>query len=385
MRVAFLLLTLVLNGAAQAQSIALQFRARAEMTAFAPSGGPAWLIEETDAFVAPRLSGFAEAFLGERVYALTEMRIDRGEAPADRSLQLRVEQLFLRVTPSTRINFSLQGGKFITPFGNYPGRSHSSADPFIRPPVNYDHRTVISSSHVPRAVAGFLGWQNNDTFRAIGAPIVWAVPYQVGLMAFGGVGFFSYRAALMNSAPSSEPRLWDPWFDESAGPSWVAHGALQISPELRVGASYNRGPYLEPHVQDSVSGVEIDDFDQEIIGLEATLTRGLVELRAELLFDRWEVPNLPNDPRELSYYAEVQYKLLPGLAAAGRFGRIDFNSIDSATGPSEWDHDITRYQVAARYHVTEHFELRAEYMINRSRRNSGLFSLQAVVGPRLTN
>lgn len=360
-----------LSGSSAQAQLALQLRNRVELTAFVPDTAPAWLISETDPFLAPRLSLFVDAFAGERLYALAEVRADRGEAPGDRPLQLRIEQLFLRYAPFSTIDLNLQAGKFISPFGNYPGRSHSSADPLIRPPLNYDYRTTVSRTVVPAGPTGFIRWRDVDhVFRPTGAPIVWAVPYQIGALAFGNLGKAAYRLAVMNSAPSSEPAAWDKWSD-SPGPSYVAHVGYQLRPEVRLGLSYNRGPYRDDGRNDH----------QEIIGLELTATRGLVEVRSELLLDRWETPNVPDDPRDLSYYAELKWKLLPGLAAAGRYGKIHFNEIADDNGnPERWDYNISRWQLGALYNVTARIELRAEYMLNRGGTNDpkdNLLSLQA--------
>ena len=52
------------------------------------------------------------------------------------------------------------------------------------------------------------------------------------------------RAAVMNSAPSSEPSEWSSLGTGEHGPSYVAHLGVQVMPELSVGASYDRGGYL---------------------------------------------------------------------------------------------------------------------------------------------
>lgn len=355
---------------AQAQ-ISTQLRGRLELSAFVPDSSAAWLIAETEPFLAPRASLFAEAFAGERLYFFGELRADRGAAPAQRGMQLRVEQLFARFTPGPALDLHFQAGKFISPFGNYPGRSHSNADPLIRPPLNYDYRTVMATTTFPRAAAGFMNWKNQpEQFRSRGAPIVWAVPYQIGAMAFGSFGKAAYRLALMNSAPSSEPELWDKWFGDMPGPSLVAHVGYQLSPELRFGASLNNGPYLNPLLEDSLP--DAGEFDQQLLGFELTAARGLAEVRAELLLDRWEVPRLTDAPIDVSYYTELKYKLLPGLAAAARYGRIHFRD--------DWDYDISRWQIGGMYHLSRRIEARAEYMINRGGTRDprdNLFSLQA--------
>ncbi|HYJ78129.1 MAG TPA: adenylate/guanylate cyclase domain-containing protein, partial [Longimicrobiaceae bacterium] len=283
---------------------------RLDLEGYLPGDAPPGLIRETDPFVGGRLSLLLDVFAGERVYGLLELRADRGEAPRDHGLEARVEQAFARVTPLQGRDLALQAGKFVSPFGGWPQRHHSAADPFVRPPLAYDYRTMVSARVVPGATAGFLDWKDDPaTFRPVGAPPVWGAPYQLGAMVMGGWKGLAFRLAAMNSAPSSEP---DEWNDLAAGhgPSLVAHLGWQLSPELRMGASYDRGAYLEDAAEGPFPAARgPEDYLQELWGFEAAFTRGGVEARAELLLDRWEVPNLADDPRDVSYYAEARVKL----------------------------------------------------------------------------
>jgi hypothetical protein len=164
----------------------------------------------------------------------------------------------------------------------------------------------------------------------------------------------------MSSAPSSEPEAWTRL--DNFGPSFIARATVQVVPELQVGASFNRGPYLDPAVEPlyDAAGFDPGDFIQQMIGFEFTATRGLVELRGELFFDRWQLARVSPDPRERSFYIESKWKVLPGLAAAGRYGRIDFSQVQN----KPWDYDIERWQFGLVYQITRKLDVRAEYMLN---------------------
>ena len=362
--------------AGQSKAVSLQFSGRTELTGFVAADSPAWLIRSTRTFAAPRLSANAELFAG-RLYGFFELRGDRGEVPSDSSLELRLEQAFLRLG-LTRV-FSLQAGRFITPFGNFPQRSHTTADPFIRPPINYDYRTTISRLNVPRDVARFLEWKDEPhNFRKIGAPIVWAVPYQLGAALFATAGGLDARVAALTSAPSSEPDAWTRL--DNFGPSFLARVTWQLVPELQIGGSFDRGPYLDRDIEPLMRAASFDpaDFVQQIIGFEFTATRALFELRGELLFDRWQLARVSPDPTDLSFYLEGKYKLLPGLAAAARYGRIDFSTVQG----QPWDYDIQRWQFGVMYQPARRFELRGEFMLNKGGKadpNDNLFALQAAI------
>lgn len=356
---------------------------RVEVTGYLPQSSPAWIIPETDAFVAPRVSLFADVFVGSRLHGRVELRADRGEAPRDEPVQARVEQAFARWTPWAGRDLGVQAGIFASPFGGYAQRHHTEADPLVRPPLMHDYRTTVDPALAPGAAAGFVGWKDQpETFRPTGAPVVWGVPYQAGAMAFGTVRGVSFRLAVMNSAPSSEPRAWNVDLTPERGPSYVAHAAVQVVPELRLGASYNRGPYLAGRVEGPLpAGFDGDAYVQEVWGAEAAFARGRVEARAELFADRWEVPNVPDDPRDLSWYAETKVRLLPGLFAAGRVGEIRFNRIGRGDGTrARWDHDVRRWQAGAGYRLGRTTEVRAEYTRNETEApadpRDDLFSLQ---------
>lgn len=362
--------------------------ARVDLIGYVPSAEPTALVNSTRPFGAPQISAYLDVFAGNHVYALGELRADRGEAPADQPFQLRVQQLYLRITPSLPLELSFQAGKFVTPFGNWPQRHHSTADPLIRPPLNYEYRTLVTAAMIPRSNDGFIDWKDEpERFRPHGAPIVWAAPYQVGALMFGAWRNLAWRFALMNSAPSSEPHVWDPDFRQAPAPSLVAHLGYQITPELRVGLSWNNGAYLDRSVEDTLIALgydPADHYDQTIWGAELTYSRGFADLRAELLLDAWDVPAVSDYPREVAYYVEGKLKLAPGFAGAARFGSILFNEIARQDGTrDQWDYDIHRAQFGLVYRYSERIEMKTEYMINHTTGprdpRDNLFALQASI------
>jgi class 3 adenylate cyclase len=342
---------------------------RVELEGYVPGGVYRGLMEETDPFANLRASLFVDVFAGQRVFGTVELRADRGEAPGDRPLRGRIEQAYLRVTPLPSANVSIQAGKFVSPFGGWPQRHASlTQEAFIRPPLPYDYRTVVSTTAITVGPAGFLTWKDKpEIFRHIGAPPVWAAPYQVGAMVAGGWKAFTARAAVMNSAPSSEPGEWNALGAGEHGPSYVAHAEVKVIPELRLGVSYDRGSYLqdETTLNPLPPGGGVGHYAQVLWGFEATYARGPVEARGELLLDRWDVPNLPDYPRDVSFYAETKVKLAPGLFAAARYSGIRFDEIGNGAGGRErWDYPADRLQLGAGYRLGRSTEIRAEYMLN---------------------
>ena len=322
---------------------------------------------EGGALAVYRLRMFADIFLGDHIYSLVEGRSDRGHAPSDGGAVARVEQAYVRIT-SQPGSAGVQAGRFASPFGSYPLRHLTTVDPFLRPPLMYDYRTVIIRDLPPSDEANLLVWSDStEFFRKPGAPPVWDVPYQWGAMVFGAVGPVDLRVAAMNSAPSSTPEVWGFDKERLEDPSWVIAARTEVSPYVDLGFSYSRGPWMEELTAGTIqplpgapAGAEPPshrDFDQEIISVDITFARGPMMLRAEAMLDHWAVPNLAERPTERLYSVEVLWDLVPGLFVAGRVGHIDFRPLDdglgaaSPTGPVDWDNDVMRYEASLGYRL----------------------------------
>lgn len=306
-----------------------------------------------------RLRLFADIFLGDHVYALVEGRSDRGHAPSDDDPTARVEQAYVRVSDADG-GAGVQVGRFASPFGSYALRHLTPADPFLRPPLGYDYRTVMSRNLAPANEALLLEWRHaTEFFRKPGVPPVWDVPYQWGAMIFGQLGPFDARVAALNSSPSSDPEAWGFDADRFSDPSWVAAVRTRPTAEFDVGLSWSKGPWMEPLTGGSIGPPEpggrppgYRDFDQEIVSVDVAYARGPVTLRAEAMLDRWEVPNVVDRPTERVYHLEVQSDLAAGFSVAGRVGHIDFRPLDDGAGAARpWDHDVTRLEAAVGYRL----------------------------------
>ncbi|HKJ93822.1 MAG TPA: adenylate/guanylate cyclase domain-containing protein, partial [Longimicrobiales bacterium] len=350
----------------------VQASGRLDLEGYVPQESPAWIIPTTHPFVAGRARLFVDMFAGDHLYGLVQFQADRGEAPRAGALQARVEQAFVRYMPGRHVQ--LQAGKFASPFGAYPQRHHSENDPLIRPPIMYDYRTVLCAILAPGSTAGFLSWKDDplNRFRACGAPAIWGAPYPWGAMLLGGAGRATFRLAALNSAPSSEPDQWGWATERFRHPSLVANVGYQVSPELHLGLSYNRGPYMRPDYQGSLDpGKQYTDYNQRIWGAEGEFKRGHAILRSEAFLDYWQVPNVQKQAVDLSYYVEGRYTFIPGLYAAARFGEMRFNDLvgggyGGANPANHWDYDQRRIQIGGGYRILRNLEARAEYMLNHT-------------------
>jgi len=329
---------------------------------------------------AHRLRVFADLFLGDHVYSLVEVRSDRGHGPANRAIQARVEQAYVRFATGGG-GLGLQLGRFAGPFGSYQLRHLTVVDPFLRPPLPYEYRTLLPRAHVPESAAGLLSWRDWDVmFRSPGAPPVWDVPYQAGAMVFGTLGPFDLRFAAMGSAPSSDPKDWGFDVDRLTHPSWVVGVRTKPSPSLELGASYNKGPWMQKPVAGSIPTPRPwRDYDQEIVSADVAYTLGPMMLRGEAMLDFWQVPNVADRLRDISYTAEVQWDLLASLWVAGRFGLIDFGPLDAGTVKYDWDRDVYRMEASVGYRLVRN----AGVMISGYQQNVHDAEGTSFVGARL--
>jgi len=347
----------------------LRLSGRLALEGLWPDEYPPWIIPETEAFFNYKASLFADFFLGEHLLASVELRGDRGEAPSKGRVSGRVEQAWLRWTPWTGRDLHLQAGRFVGPFGAWPQRHDTWADFFIRPPLPYEWRTMIWSSSPPRTNDGFLYWKDNpDRFRPTGAPPVWGAPYCQGIQASGGAGLFTWRLAWLNSAPSSEPYEWNRDFSE---PSIAGRIGFQPSGYFRFGFSYDRGPYMVQHDGPGTGYPTTTwrsaDFDQILYGADAEFALGRTTVRAEAFHDTWKVPNVWEDPVDVSWYLEARQQFGAGFSVAARYGEIRFNSLKESSGASEpWDWNTRRWELAAAWRAGRNTEFRAQYQWTRS-------------------
>jgi class 3 adenylate cyclase len=362
-------------------TVQLGLSGRLDLEGYLPTGDEEpWIIPTSDPFFAGRARLFGDAFIGSKLFLSTELRVDRGEEPRPGPWDARIDQAFLRVGPFT--GAFVQLGKFVSPFGGWPQRHHTARDPFIRPPAMYDYRTMICAGIAPATTGGFVEWKDEIgaggapfDFRPIGAPPIWGAPYQWGAMLTGAMGEVTYRVAAMNSAPSSEPEAWEWNADGARHPSLVANVGVRLSPALRVSASYNRGPYLDPAIEGTANfpaSWSYASYVQELFAVEAVYAVGPWTVRGEGVADRWEVPNVPENVWDFSYYVEAQRDIAAGAYVAARFGQILFNELGGGDGyvsggdDDRWDYPFTRLQLAGGYRLLRNVGVQAEYMLNHT-------------------
>lgn len=333
-----------------------------------PSDSAPGLMRETDAFAAPRLRLFADFFIGDRILITAEGRVDRGHAPANRDFEARLEQIYAQLGPFGPL--TVTAGRFISPFGSWPERHLSPDDPFIRPPLPYDFPTILADGLIPTDVDEFLTWRDTPgDLRATGLPPIWDAPYPIGLMLEFSRGDWVFKGAALNSAPAGAPYTWNWDADRLEDPNLAFSASWFASPGLRLTGWFNKGPWLfvedgvGPGLNGPVAVTGPATYDQTIWGIGGEYTRGGTVVRAEYFSDRWDLPNVEYDPREIAWTAEIQQDLRAGLYVAARYGAIRFSNVqNSASQYLPWDDDGTRIQIAAGYRLARNAGIQAEWL-----------------------
>lgn len=342
-------------------SVQFGLSGRADLDVYQTGDDPTGLMGETGTFVAPRVRLFGDLFVGSAWFISTELRLDRGPMESTSDYEFRVEQAFLRWSPLALVGVQL--GRFASPFGSYPSRHHTEDDWFVRPPVMYDHRTIVLPGEVPPDADTWTGWKDDATRRARGVPPVWGAPYQWGGMAFGALRDLSWRVAYMNSAPAAGPDDWDE-LDFERG-NLVAAIGYRFAPWVRTEVSYSSGVFLEHDVEREDIPAEVPHgpgwFVQQLFGGEVVFELAHTQLRAEAFHDAWAYVD-PDDNMDISWSVEARQELFQDWFVAGRVGQMRFSDVETSTGTEPWDYNVQRVQLSGGYRLASNAEVRAEYL-----------------------
>ncbi len=309
--------------------------------------------------VEPRVTILGDLFLGDRFYAFTKVRYDRGYDPGVHLIErLRADEWYGRLTVIPA-HLDVQVGKFGTVFGNWVGRHDPWKDPFISPPLPYDQVVSVSDQNTPPSAAEFAARREVNDLNASWVPIFWGPVYAHGAAIFGSVQNWQGAVAVSNSGPSERPYFW-PEFDFSR-PTVTARVAWLPDPAWTAGLSGSYGPYLfNKPALNLPPGKGLADPSQIVVGADLAWEHHRWRTSAELMLNRFEVVNAGNAD-SLSWYAQARYQVDARLHAAARFGQIFHAELDSID--QRWDYDVHRAEAALGYRLDRHLQLKLNYAL----------------------
>jgi hypothetical protein len=169
----------------------------------------------------------------------------------------------------------------------------------------------------------------------------------------------------MNSAPGTWAWDWNYHSGDFKAPNVYLRGAWALDPATTVGASWSRGPYNRDDADGIPPGRDAGDFPQTLAGVDLQWASGDWDVFAELIWTRFEAPNL-EDLELVSWYVEGKYTILPGLFGAARLAQTTFGEIEDAAGESrQWDRNVYRIELGGGYFFTKNLFVKLTGQVNR--------------------
>lgn len=349
---------------------------RAELSGLADVEGywideraPGLVFANDDSFVNPRLSLFLDTQVGRHVYGFVQARVDRGFDPRSADgADARADEYLVRVSPFADARLHLQAGKFATVAGGWVPRHLSWDNPFVTAPLAYERVTTVSDVRAPADPAEFLARRRVVDNKREWVPFLWGPSYTSGAAAFGRLGDLEYAGEVKNAALSSRPAVWD-----GSDRGWDAptvSGRLGWRPGARwsVGVSGSRGSYLRSRAAPTLpAGRHARDYHQSLLGADASFAIRHLQLWAEFVATRFEVPRV-GQADAAAWYLEARYKLAASVFAALRWNQQVFGDVSDGRGGEEaWDNDMWRLDAALTWRMARHLQAKVEYDIGRQR------------------
>lgn len=332
---------------------------------------PGLIDSKIDNLFNPRLTLFLDAQLGSRVYFFGESRIDRGFDPSSRGAQLRLDEYAVRVTPWDDGRFNLQIGKFATMVGNWVPRHLSWENPFVNAPLVYENITPVSDKAAPASPRDFV-----RRFEATGKyefnPVIWGPNYASGLSVSGRLAQFDYAAEIKNASLSSRPESWSVTEIGFDNPSFSGRLGFRPNQAWNLGISASDGAYFRPEAKRTLPpGRNIDDYQEIVVGQDASFAWHHLQLWAEFYEARFDVPRA-GEADTFAYYFEAKYKFIPQFFAALRWNQQLFGSVTNGSGRDiRWAQDLGRIDLAGGYRLTLHTQLKLQYSFQQETTGPG--------------
>lgn len=331
----------------------------------AETDAPGLLFQEDASFVNPRLAVFLDLQAGEILALHGQMRVDRGFDPGGREQgDARLDEYFARLRPLGDDRLSVQAGKFATVFGGWVPRHLSWENPFINAPLAYEDVLPIGDQAAPPDARAFLNRKNISDKKRDWVPILWGPSYASGAAVFGRVDWLDYAFEIKNTGISSRPKAWDATEHGFDHPTFTTRLGARPAPEWSFGTSFSRGAYLL-HVPSGTlpRGTDVGDFPQTTFGLDASYQHHHLQLWAEAIFSRFDVPHV-GDADVFSYFLEARYKIAAQTWIAMRWNQQFFGDVSDGSGrEAAWDRDAWRAELALGRRFSEHVQGKIQYSV----------------------
>jgi hypothetical protein len=113
----------------------------------------------------------------------------------------------------------------------------------------------------------------------------------------------------------------------------------------------------------------VSDFKQRALGVDLQYAHHHLEVYAEFIFNRFDVPNITESLGAKGYYIEVKQTLTPRIFAAVRWNQIYFGRLQYEPASGEhprFDDNVDSLEVGMGYRFTEKLLSKFSYQYNRT-------------------
>lgn len=338
-----------------------------------------------------RLDASAAVRLGSRVSLVGDLRLQG--AIAEGGWQVRPYALFARIRPWREKPLDVQIGLIPPVFGVFSRRAYGTDNPLIGFPLGYQYVTTLRADAVPMSADELLanrgrGWlveySVGNPAPDHGVPLNDGLRYPAGVEVRAGGGRVEASVAITTGSLSEPDSLDVGWRPQVSG-----RFAVRPVPGFVLGASASHGTFLTRALTDTLGTTgESGTNDQTAAGFDAEYSRGHLIVRAEGIFSRWRLPQsappfLPEPLRASALDIEGRYRIVPGLYAAIRVGRLDFSEVCGSTGCLPWDAPVRRVEAGGGFAIRRNIVVKGAYQYNwrdgTPRTTLGLASAQLLV------
>lgn len=297
--------------------------------------------------------------------------------PGASDFTIRPYALYMRVRPWPSRPVDIQLGRIPPVFGGYARRAYAVNDPLIGYPLAYQYLTSLRPDALPASADDVLrmrgrGWAVRYPLGATGVagglPLMTAFRWDTGAQVRIGRRPLELSIGL-TTGTLANPRV----DDDNDGKQVATHLRWQPSAGFIVGLSAARGSYVADAARAALPAPAREGrFTQRALGLDLEYARGYWLVRAEGLWSAWRVPTvqapLIDDPLgAVGLSLEGQYKIAPGLVAAGRVDHLTFSRISGTLfdgRPTRWDAPVSRWEFGGRYYLRRNLIGKVAYQYN---------------------
>lgn len=340
-------------------------------TTFWSTSDPAGSLNtESGNYFDPRATFLLDASAYDRFFLHATARVDQGFDPLDSDgFELRLDEVFLRYSPSDNNLLQLQAGRFATVFGGWVSQHDGFDSPFISPPLPYGQIIGLNirnpAGNSAAAIAGRANGTLTNIFdspKSLWASAIWGPSYGTGFSLTGQTTHWDYAVEVKNIPLTEQARDWDNGFDRLEYPTWTGRLGYRPSASVSMGFSASHGPYLTPDAESLLpNGTDIGDLPYTTLGADFRWSGGSLIFTTEVIASQYETLE-DLELQNLSYYTELRWKATPSIFLATRWGQSFHNEIPAPDGELiRWSPNVWRIGASAGWRVTPDVLIKCEF------------------------